>query len=242
MRLLRHLFAIASFGLVAVAASAAPVDPKNGVDYLTLSQVQQTDSAKKVEVTEFFGYFCPHCNAFEPLLADWVKKQGDRISFKRVHVAFGEAMVPQQRMFYAIDAMGKTEELHKKIFSAIHVDRKSLATEADIIDFVAKQGVDKKQFSEVFSSFGVQTKALRATQMQAAYKIDGVPTIAIDGRYMTSPSIANKGMPPRQDEVAMEVAALQVMDFLVAKASKERGADAKPAPVSSSVKPVVKKK
>jgi len=240
MRLLRHLLAIASFGLVAVTASAAPADPKNGVDYLTLSQAQQTDSGKKVEVTEFFGYFCPHCNAFDPLLADWVKKQGDHIVFKRVHIAFNEAMVPQQRLFYAIDAMGKTEELHKKIFNAIHLERKSLSTDAEIIDFVAKQGVDKQKFTEIFTSFGVQTKALRAAQMQSAYKIDGVPTIAIDGRYITSPSIANSGMPRGQNEAAMQIAALQVMDFLVAKASKEHTAEAKPAAVSS-VKPVVKK-
>jgi thiol:disulfide interchange protein DsbA len=118
--------------------------------------------------------------------------------------------------------MGKTEELHSKVFSTIHVERKPLMKEDAIVDFIVKQGIEKQKFMDTYSSFGVQTLARRASQLQEAYKIDGVPTVAIDGRYITSPSIANAGLPPNQPEATMQAAALKVMDFLVARAAAEK--------------------
>ena len=211
---------LAAFSMPAAAAAAAT--PQSGVDYRTLVTPQHTDSGRKVEVLEFFGYFCPHCNSFEPFLEDWVKKQGNHIVFKRVPIAFNNDMIPQQRLYYAMEAMGKTEELHKKVFAAIHVERKPLMKEDAIVDFIVKQGIDKQKFLDAYNSFGVQTLARRASQLQESYKIDGVPTVAIDGRYLTSPSIANAGLPPNQPEGAMQAAALKVMDFLVAKAAAEK--------------------
>ena len=222
MRLFFSVLATICFAAVSLTAAAASAAPQNGVDYRMLSTPQNTDSGMKVEVLEFFGYFCPHCNAFEPSLSDWVKKQGNNIVFKRVPIAFGSEMIPQQRLYYALEAMGKTEELHKKVFSAIHVERKPLMKEDAIVDFIVKQGIDKQKFMDTFNSFGVQTLARRASQLQEAYKIDGVPTVAIDGRYMTSPSIASAGLPPNQSEPIMLAAALKVMDFLVAKAAAEK--------------------
>ncbi len=225
MRLIQKLLVAVGFGVVAMAAGASPASPVNGVDYRTLDKVQPTDSGKKVEVTEFFWYACPHCNAFEPALEDWVRKQGDKIVFKRVPIAFRESFMPQQKLYYTLEAMGKVDELHQKVFNAIHVGRQSLDTDAAIIAFIEKQGVDKKKFVDLYNSFGVQTKVRRASQLQEAYKIDGVPTIAIDGRYMTSPSIVGAGI-GNQPEPVLQSAALQVMSWLVAKASKEQKAQA----------------
>jgi thiol:disulfide interchange protein DsbA len=225
MRFIQQLLLALSLGFVAVAAGASPANPVNGVDYRTLDKPQQTDSGKKIEVTEFFWYACPHCNAFEPALEDWVKKQGDNIVFKRVPIAFRESFIPQQKLYYTLEAMGKTEELHKKVFHAIHVERQSLDTDAAIADFIEKQGIDKKKFLDLYNSFGVQTKVRRAAQLQEAYKVDGVPLVAIDGRYLTSPSIAGAGL-GRQPEPALQSAALQVMDWLVAKAGKDHTAQA----------------
>ena len=218
-----------SLGLMAAAAHAAPSAPVNGADYRSLEKAQSTDSGKKVEVTEFFWYSCPHCSAFEPALADWVKKQGDTIVFKRVPVAFRESFLPQQRLYYALEAMGKADEMQKKVFHAIHVERKNLDTDAAIADFVAAQGIDRKKFTDVYTSFGVQSKVRRAAQLQEAYKIDGVPMIAIDGRYLTSPSIIGAAV-GNQPETSLQTSALQVMDWLVAKSAKEhKSAAAAPA-------------
>lgn len=235
MRLIQHI--VAGLGLmfaVMVNISAAPANPVDGVDFRTLDKVQPTAAGKKVEVTEFFWYACPHCNAFEPALADWVKKQGDNILFKRIPVAFRDSFVPQQKLYYALEAMGKLEALHPKIFYAIHAGRQALDTDTAVANFIEKQGVDKKKFLDLYSSFGVQTKVRRATQLQQDYRIDGVPMIAIDGRYLTSPGIAGASM-KNASEQALQGAALQVMDALVAK-SKEQKAQ----PADSAVQPAGK--
>jgi thiol:disulfide interchange protein DsbA len=219
MRFIQHLLAVIGLSLVAATAGASPTAPVNGKDYRTLERAQPTDSGKKVEVTEFFWYDCPHCNAFDPALEAWVKKQGDKIAFKRVPVAFRDSFVPQQKLYYALEALGKVDELHARLFRAIHVERKQLDTEQQIMDFIGKQpGIDAKKFADAYNSFGVQTKARRATQLQADYQIDGVPTLAIGGRYLTSPSIVAESVGNRPEGVLHE-AALQVADYLVSKSA-----------------------
>jgi thiol:disulfide interchange protein DsbA len=223
MRLFQQAFAALSLSLIAFAASASPASPQSGVDYRVLDKEQQTDSGKKVEVTEFFWYACPHCNAFEPALEAWVKKQGDRIVFKRVPVMFRDDFVPLQKLYYTLEAMGKLDELHKKVFDAIHKGRRlpPAPTDAAIADWVAQQGVDKQKFLDVYNSFTTQSKARRAVQLQTAYQVDGVPLIAVDGHYETSPSIVGEGM-KGAPESALQNSTLQVMDWLVAKAAKDK--------------------
>lgn len=221
-------------------AQATPAAPVNGAEYRTLDKAQSTDAGKKIEVTEFFWYSCPHCNAFEPALEDWVKKQGDNISFKRVPVAFRESFQPQQRLYYTLEAMGKVDEMQKKVFHAIHVEHKTLDTEAAIADFVATQGIDRKKFVDVYNSFGVQSKLKRAMQLQESYKIDGVPLVAIDGRYVTSPSIVGATM-GSQPEAVLQGSTLQVMDWLMAKAGKEHKTAGTGTPATSQVAASAKK-
>jgi thiol:disulfide interchange protein DsbA len=216
MRLIHRLLAAASFCLIALTAAASPADPVEGVDYLKLKQAQATDSGKKIEVLEFFWYNCPHCFAFEPQLAEWAKKHSDTIVFKRVPVGFRESFIPQQKMVFALEAMGKLDAVHRAVFDAVHVAHIQLDKEDKIIDFVEKQGVDRKKFIDTFNSFGVQSKVSRVRQLQETYQIDSVPTIVIDGRYVTAPSMVGAGM-RGQPEQALHAATLQVMDALIAK-------------------------
>ncbi len=219
MRFIQHLLAVATLSLMAATAGASPSAPVSGTDYRTLEKAQQTDGGKKVEVTEFFWYSCPHCEALEPSLAAWVKKNADKIVFKRVPVAFRDSFIPQQKLYYTIEALGLIDSLHPRVFRAIHVERQKLDTDKQILDFVAKQGVDAKKFADTYNSFGVQTKVQRAAQLQAAYKVDGVPMIAIDGRYVTSPAIVGASLGNRPESILHE-ATLQVMDHLIAKSAK----------------------
>ncbi|MEO6918342.1 MAG: thiol:disulfide interchange protein DsbA/DsbL [Collimonas sp.] len=233
MRFFQKALAVAGFslslGLLAVSASASPASPVAGTDYKVLDNPQPTDSGlgKKVEVTEFFGYFCPHCNALEPTLEEWVAKQGDKISFKRVPVDFGDPngdpkkspYVTQKKLYYTLEAMGKLPDMHKKVFNAIHVQRQNLNTDAAVADFAAKQGLDKAKFVDVYNSFAVQTKVTRATQLQNAYKVDGVPMLVVDGRYVTSPSVVGATPGAGTTEAALFKSTLQVMDSLVTKAA-----------------------
>jgi thiol:disulfide interchange protein DsbA len=222
MRFIQQFLCAAALLGFAAAAPASPADPKSGVEYLTLPVAQNTDSGKKIEVTEFFAYYCPHCNSFEPVLAAWVRKQGGDIVFKRVHVRRDASVLPQQRLFYTLEAMGLLEQYHGKVFAAMHNERLRLNSDELVFEWAAKAGIDRARFIVTYRSFGVQAKVRRADAMMDAYKIDSWPMIAIGGRFLTSPSQSNEGAAPGQSEAEQQQSALQVMDYLLAKARADK--------------------
>jgi thiol:disulfide interchange protein DsbA len=199
--------AVASAALVQSPAHAQAKPPVAGSDYLVLDKPAPVEAPKgKVEVVEFFWYNCAHCNAFEPTLAAWIKQAPKDIVVRRVPIAFQADFAPQQQLFYALDALGLVEKLHAKVFAAIHADKQNLAKADAITDWVVKQGVDKAKFLEQFNSFSTAAKVKRATQLQDAYQVDGVPSLGVAGRFLTDGGKA-KGMSR----------ALTVVEFLAAK-------------------------
>ena len=181
----------ATAGLTSTMAPAQGQQPKEGVDYLTLEKPAPTEAAAgKIEVVEFFWYSCPHCNRFEPQLEEWAKKMPKDVVLRRAPVAFRPDFEPQQRLYFVLEAMGKVEELHKKVFHAIHVEKQVLNSLPLIADWAEKQGIDKAKFTEVYNSFPVATKSRKATLLQDAYKVDGVPALGVAGKYYTSGSVA----------------------------------------------------
>jgi len=204
--------ALASTALLSPLVHAQAKKPQAGTDYQVLDPRAPVEApAGKIEVVEFFWYSCPHCNVFEPTLDAWVKKLPKDVAFRRVPVSFQDSFVPQQRLYYTLEAMGLIDKLHTKVFAAIHVEKLNLAKADAIFEWVGKQGVDKAQFTEQFNSFSVATKATRAAQLQNAYKVEGVPALGVAGRFYTDGSIAK----------SME-RALQVVDSLVADARAGR--------------------
>ncbi|MES2739567.1 MAG: thiol:disulfide interchange protein DsbA/DsbL [Pseudomonadota bacterium] len=220
MRVLKTL--VLALGLYSVAALASPTDPKNGVEYVTLPVAQNTDSGKKIEVTEFFAYYCPHCYSFDPVLAAWVKKQGDAIVFKRVHVSRDDNVAPQQRLFFTLEAMGLAEQYHSKVFQTMHVDHNRLNRDDAVFEFVGKQGLDRTKFADAYRSFGVTARVRRADAMMTAYKVESWPMVAIDGRFITSPAHANQGTHAAQTDEQLHAQAITVMDYVLAKAKAEK--------------------
>lgn len=181
-----------SIPLLHFPAQASPTYPVDGVDFLTLDKSENPDASEKTSVVEFFAYFCRHCYAFESPLKNWINDNNKKIDFKRVHVSFGDATEPQQRLYYALEHMGKTDELHNKILNEIHVNRRPLNTEPAIADFMEKNGYDKAQFLNVYHSALITEKMRRAEQLQAYSKIGGVPTMMVGGRYLTSGGFFHK--------------------------------------------------
>lgn len=160
---------------------------KEGADYLKLGRPAPVDApAGKVEVVEFFGYWCPHCASFEPTFHAWTKKVPAHVVVRRSPVAFRDDTVPLQRLYFAIEAMGRIDDLHGKVFTAIHGERQRLNTAEQITEWVVKQGVDKEKFLGFYNSFGVAGKVQRAKQLSEAYQIDGVPSLGVAGQYYTS--------------------------------------------------------
>jgi thiol:disulfide interchange protein DsbA len=206
---------------LAAAGSVFAAEPRDGVEYLTLPSPQPTDSGRKVEVIEFFAYYCPHCYAFEPALRAWVKQQGDNIVFKRVHVSRDANVAPQQRLYFTLDAMGLLEQYHDKVFAAMHVDRLRLNSDEQVFDWVTRNGIDRAKFIDTYRSFGIQQRLRRADAMMDAYRIDRWPMLVVGGRYLTSPSHANEAAiaaGEARTEAQQGQVVLQVMDYLVAKA------------------------
>ena len=187
-------------------AQGAPVE---GKDYVRLAQPLPMPASGKVEVVEFFGYWCPHCNSFEPAIDAWSKKLPADVSFRRVPVAFSAPQEPYAKIYLALEALGQLEAIHRKVFTAIHVQRQRLEKDAEITAFVTANGLDAAKFMDTYKGFTVASKFKQARQLADAYKIDGVPTIGIHGRFFTSPSLVGSGEQ-----------ALRVTDFLIQRAKQ----------------------
>jgi protein dithiol oxidoreductase (disulfide-forming) len=178
-------------GLALTTPARAQGGPVEGTHFVRLSQPLPAPAHGKLEVVEFFWYGCPHCNDFEPALEAWTKTLPADVVFRRAPVAFRpEPHGTHQRLYFAIETMGLIPTLHRKVFYAMHNERKMLDKPADISAFVTKNGVDSAKFMDVFNSFSVQTKARQAHQLSEAYKIDGVPALGVQGRFYTSGSLA----------------------------------------------------
>ena len=188
--------------------SLAQGGPVEGQDYKKLDKPLAV-AGGKIEVVEFFGYWCPHCNAFEPALEAWAKKLPAQVNFRRMPVMFNAAHETTQKLYYALEALGQVEALHRKVFNAVHIERKPFNNDADVLAWAQASGADGAKIVEAMKSFGVATKVRLARQLAEGYGIDGVPTLGVQGRWRTAPSMAGS-----------EVRALAVTDALIAMARK----------------------
>ena len=199
--------ALAAAGWVPGVVWAQARAPQAGTDFVKSNKLAPVDApVGRIEVLDFFYYNCPHCNAFEPMLGAWAQKLPSDVAFRRVPVAFQDNYLPQQRLFYALQAMGLFAQLHSRVFAAIHTERLNLVSEPAITDWMGKQGVDKALFASHFNSFTTVSKARRANQLMNAYQVEGVPALGVAGRFYT-----DGAMTKTMDRT------LQVVDFLVAE-------------------------
>jgi thiol:disulfide interchange protein DsbA len=180
-------------GLPLTAQAQGPVaafKPVEGKDYLSLDKRVPTDvGAGKIELIEFFWYSCPHCNAFEPQFAAWKKAAPKDVVVQRVPVRFRDDFEPQQRAYYVFESLNLVDTLHGKLFHAIHSERQQLNSAQALAAWADKNGLPEKKFIETYNSFGVASKARRATQLQDAFKVQGVPALGIAGRFYTDGSL-----------------------------------------------------
>lgn len=181
----------ASAWLSTSAAWAQAVVFKSGKDFLTLDRPVATEAGTgKVEVIEFFWYSCPHCNAFEPSFAQWVKNAPKDVVVRRIPVSFRDDFAPQQRLFFTLEAMNLLDTLHAKVFAAVHIEKLPLNTDASVLAWADKQPLDKVKFNEIYKSFGVASKLKRAVQLQNDFKVEGVPSLGVAGRYYVDGTLA----------------------------------------------------
>ena len=174
--------------LSAVLCAALPAFAQQpGTDYTLLSSPQPTDNPAKIEVTEFFSYGCSHCAEFNPLIVAWAARLPADVSFKKVPVSFGRAAwMNIGKLYYTLESSGDAARLDADIFRAIHNERVNLFDERSQVAWLANKGVDTKKYSEMFNSFGMMSKIKRADQMTQSYRIEGVPALVVDGKYLVA--------------------------------------------------------
>ncbi|HET7370288.1 MAG TPA: thiol:disulfide interchange protein DsbA/DsbL, partial [Gammaproteobacteria bacterium] len=183
-----------------------------GVNYQVLDTPQPTSApAGKVEVVEFFWYACPHCFAFEPYLEEWLSHKPENVVFQSVPVATGfPAADVMARAYYTEKALGVKDKLHDAIFNEIHQKRHMLKSKEDFKTFFKQHGVSGEDFENAWNSFSVAMNVKRAANMQKAYRIMGVPTVAVGGRY-TATLHAGQGIEDLPD----------IINYLVKKTASE---------------------
>jgi len=151
--------------------------------YTELKPPVQVETEGKIEVLEFFWYGCIHCYNLEPLLEPWVKKLPREAQFRRVPAVFNERWAHDATIFYTFETLGVLEKLHRPFFDAIHLNRLRTDDPKALTEWLQKQGLDPNKFTETMKSFGVQSRMRRAAALTTAYKVDGTPSLAVQGRY-----------------------------------------------------------
>ena len=205
----------AASSTASAATTTAPTMWQEGTNYTRLVPAQPTSvPAGQVEVLEFFWYACPHCYAIDPLVESWRKTKPGFISFSRVPVMWSEGHRSTARLYYTLESLGKLEQLHGEVFKEIHVNGDPLIA-SDANDsagaeriqavFVKKFGISEDAFKNAYHSFAVETALQRADQLVQRYRIEGVPTFVVNGKYVAD--VRSAGSPERLLSLVDDLAA-----------------------------------
>lgn len=179
--------ALTSLGAL-LPVSQALAQLKSGRDYIELPQPQPPENPGKIEVIEFFSYGCGHCKDFHPVVKAWSAKLPADVSFRRVPVVWNAAWGNLARLFFTLEALGELNRLDDAVFVAIHDQRKRIFDQGSMTEWYVSQGGDAKKFTEAFSSFGVLGKMKHAEQLGKAMRIESVPSVVVEGKYLVQGS------------------------------------------------------
>ena len=155
--------------------------------YVQISTEKQQES-KSIIIYEFFWYGCPHCYNLEPTMERIEADLDKDTKIVKLPVALRDSWIPHAKLYYALQQMGKIDEVHNLIFEEIHLEDNRLNTEQQMIDFLGKHGIDTNKFTEKYNSFGTEARIKKASNLAKKYQINSVPTIIVNGKYLTSGS------------------------------------------------------
>ena len=196
-------FAIRSMGILALLALATSAQAQGRYD--KVSPPLPTEVSDGVEVLEFFWYGCPNCYAFHPYVDAWAARKPANVTFRMVAAPLNPSWAIHSRAFYAAEVLDVLDKFHEPFFDAIHKQRQRLRKEDEVVAFASSLGIDGAAFREAMNSFATETRLRRALQLADAYRISGVPTVAVNGKYTTSASRA--GGYPQMIEVIEQLVA-----------------------------------
>ncbi|MFK7854578.1 MAG: thiol:disulfide interchange protein DsbA/DsbL [Granulosicoccus sp.] len=189
----RSLFSLVFLSCLSITATTA-IAQSNPDGYETLTTPVAVNPATaesgNVEVVEFFWFGCPHCFNFEPSINEWNESKPDYVDFVREAPPFNPSWLPHSQAFYAAKVLGVTDVMFEPFFNAIHIERQPLRDAESISDFVATLGIDSEQFLSAMKSREVQVLIEQSLELAIEVGVRGVPSVLINGKYMTSNSIA----------------------------------------------------
>lgn len=205
---------LAIFALLPIACTAASDETyKEGTHYKLVREITAPLDPKRIEVNEFFWYGCPHCFHLEPELEKWLKLKPADVDFSRVPNSLGRPIgLLHSKSFYTADTLNVLDKIHLPLFSAIHNERQQMASDAEVAAFFnAKTGILPDVVIGTLNGFAVDSRVRRAEALAKQFGIASTPTIVVDGRWQTDVTKAGGN-----------TQVLKVVDFLIAKARKER--------------------
>jgi thiol:disulfide interchange protein DsbA len=176
--------------MLAAPAPAAAEEYSEAVHYERISPAQPTSDPTRIEVLEVFWYGCPHCYDFEPYLGRWLKNKPEDVHFTRMPGVFRPNWVPHARAYFTAETLGVLDRVHLPLFEEIHQNEKAVDDQAALQAFFVKQGIAAEDFARVYDSFAVDGKIRNAMAKGAAYGIQGVPSVIVNGKYRSSGSLA----------------------------------------------------
>ena len=205
------LLAITALTSIGLASAQTPALRAKS-DYEILPQPQPVATGERIEVVEFFWYGCPHCNNLQPSLENWLKRKPADVELRRVPAVFRDSWMPHARLFYTLDALGELPRLHQSVYRAIHMEKESLTTASTSGDWAMRHGIEPAKWLAAYNSPEVERKVQESIKLTRAYSVPGTPSLVVDGRYLTSSSMA-ESMP----------AVITTLDGLIAMVREQRG-------------------
>lgn len=186
---------------VTTLAQAQPERYLPGRDYTVIADPAPDRTPGVVEVTEYFWYGCPGCYAFEPQLADWIDRQDDSVASLRLPALWDDWREVHARAYYTARSLGILEDMHGKLFDAMHVGNNRLRNVAELRDLFSANGVSAETFSKTYNSFTVTSEINRAKNLAIRYGAHSTPSLIVNGKYL----------------VTLSRETLDIVDFLVRK-------------------------
>jgi thiol:disulfide interchange protein DsbA len=190
----------AAFGGRAFAQAAPPV--RQNIEY-RLIDPQPVETGERIEVIDFFWYGCPYCNQLLPQIEEWIKRKPADVGMRRIPVILRDNWAPHARIYYTLELLGEVDRLHAKVFYGYHVEELAMSKPDVMEQWAVKNGIDRRKWVDAYFSPETDAKMARAARATKAYTIEGTPSMVVDGRYLTSGSMAPslKEMMPVVDEL-----------------------------------------
>lgn len=190
LALARGLVALLAVIGLAGSAAAQSIRARQNIEY-RLIPPQPVETGDRIEVIDFFWYGCPHCNNLQPALEEWIKRKPADVTLRRVPVILSDVWAPHARIYYTLERLGEVERLHQRVYFSYHVEGLQMSRPDVMERWAAANGIDRGRWWEAYSSAEVDAGIERAKRLTKAYSVRGTPSLVVDGRYLTSSSMAS---------------------------------------------------